>query len=602
MSPRAPHSNPAGVTESPPPLQTATLVQATRLEIPTSTLQQFAQAAPLDATLLHDIRAAVVELNDRMQYRSNILGDACVTLQSGYNAMVDNLDRLQQGMEAHSRTLACLMNENQSLKQQIDSTREQLSVDMRQQLAITREQLSVVQAKAEAAVLGPQQWQAQVEAHIVTIQNNLDAGFRKASSEKDDLQSRLTLLEQACKRNDGRLDDLVQKGLGEHDGAVMPEDVAGLHASVATMSDRQAAMEQNLEVLHQTWEAYALHSDLLEGENIVDEAGINEYEAEWWAADPCMPPGHQTENLDTAAGPQPAEHPPGLEVQQDGSRELPSAAEPKPEHGSVASVTAGAIPLGRWKLLQDVPLLNLGSGEPWELGMRLRTWIKQVETISSTIAGSFGDYVKNQFQIADQCIPSELKQGVLEKNDESEPIRAVDLLEGVLETLQPGGAAEVQSLHAFVRSLQPASTAKEALSTLRRWRLARTRATSLSLPQVAPYEELKALETLVRNLERRHDRFRTMLGLLRTQPDIIRPTVRGVESMVALIDQQLQLLSADEHVKNNRQNEPDSQAAKGKGGGKGKGDGKGNGGSPIDFNPDYHSWSAGRVPDVVENR
>ncbi|CAE7661265.1 unnamed protein product [Symbiodinium sp. CCMP2592] len=622
MSPRAPHSNPAGVTESPSPLQTATLVQATRLEIPTSILQQFAQAASLDATLLHDIRAAVVELNDRMQYRSNILGDACVTLHSGYNAMVDNLDRLQQGMEAHSRTLACLMNENQSLKQQIDSTREQLTQSRRKPR---------LQCWAK-------QWQAQVEAHIVTIQNNLDAGFRKASSEKDDLQTRLTLLEQACKRNDGRLDDLVQKGLGEHDGAVMPEvraemdtlgttvcehmqrldemfqDVAGLHASVATMSDRQAAMEQNLEVLHQTWEAYALHSDLLEGENIVDEAGINEYEAEWWAADPCMPRGHQTENLDTAAGPQPAEHPPGLEVQQDGSRELPSAAEPKPEHGSVASVTAGAIPLGRWKLLQDVPLLNLGSGEPWELGMRLRTWIKQVETISSTIAGSFGDYVKNQFQIADQrhqrrssglvslealrevpladlenenrlvlllirWIPSELKQGVLEKNDESEPIRAVDLLEGVLETLQPGGAAEMQSLNAFVRSLQPASTAKEALSTLRRWRLARTRATSLSLPQVAPYEELKALETLVRNLERRHDRFRTMLGLLRTQPDIIRPTVTGVESMVALIDQQLQLLSADEHVKNNRQNEPDSQAAKGKGGGKGKGDGKGNGGS-----------------------
>eukprot|EP00439_Symbiodinium_sp_Y106_P042014 s1513_g5.t1 len=464
MSPRAPLSNPANVTGSISPLQTATFVQATRLEIPTSILQQFAQAASLDASMLHDIRAAVVELNGRMQYRSNILGDACVTLHSGYNAMVDNLDRLQQGMEAHSRTLACLMNENQSLKQQLDSTREQLSVDMRQQLAITREQLSAVQATAEAAMMGPQQWQAQIEAHMVTIQNNLDAGFKKASSVNDDLQSRLTLLEQACERNDSRLGDLAQIGLGEHDGQVMPE----------------AAMQQNLDVLHQTWESYALHSDLLDGENIVDGPGIDAYEAEWF--------GGETGRI------------PGI------------------AHGSVTSATAGAVPLGRWKLLQDVPLLNLGSGEPWELGMRLRTWIKQVETISSTIAGSFGDYVKSQFQIADQryqkrssglvslealrevpaadlenenrfvlllirCIPSELKQGVLEKNDESEPIRAVDLLEGVLETLQPGGAAEMQSLHAFVRSLQPASTAKEALSTLRRWRLARTRATSLSLPQ-----------------------------------------------------------------------------------------------------------------------
>ena len=101
-------------------------MQATRQEIPTSILQQFAQAASLHASLLHELRAAVVELNDRMQYRANVLGDACVTLHSGYNAIVDNLDRLQQGMEAHSRTLACLMNENQSLRQEIDSTCEHL--------------------------------------------------------------------------------------------------------------------------------------------------------------------------------------------------------------------------------------------------------------------------------------------------------------------------------------------------------------------------------------------------------------------------------------------------------------------------------------------
>ena len=287
--------------------------------------------------MLHDIRAAVVELNGRMQYRSNILGDACVTLHSGYNAMVDNLDRLQQGMEAHSRTLACLMNENQSLKQQLDSTREQLSVDMRQQLAITREQLSAVQATAEAAMMGPPQWQAQIEAHMVTIQNNLDAGFKKASSVNDDLQSRLTLLEQACERNDSRLGDLAQKGLGNMTdksclrcvprwirGAQRYVSRCSLHALVASMSDRQAAMQQNLDVLHQTWESYALHSDLLDGENIVDGPGIDAYEAEWWAADPCMPPGHQPEIPDPAAGPRPAEHPPGLEGKQEGSRELPT--------------------------------------------------------------------------------------------------------------------------------------------------------------------------------------------------------------------------------------------------------------------------------------
>eukprot|EP00439_Symbiodinium_sp_Y106_P001148 s3359_g1.t1 len=100
-----------------------------------------------------------------------------------------------------------------------------------------------------------------------------------------------------------------------------------------------------------------------------------------------------------------------------------------------------------------------------------------------------------------------LKQNVLEKGDESEPMRAIALLEGILETLQPGGAAEMQSLQSFVRNLKPVNTAK-GLSVLRRWRLARSRAVALALPQVAPFEELGALGTLALNLEKRHDRLR----------------------------------------------------------------------------------------------
>ena len=177
-----------------------------------------------------------------------------------------------------------------------------------------------------------------------------------------------------------------------------------------------------------------------------------------------------------------------------------------------------------------------------------------------------------------RCVPAELKQNVLEKGDESEPMRAIALLEGILETLQPGGAAEMQSLQSFVRNLKPVNTAKEGLSVLRRWRLARSRAVALALPQVAPFEELGALGTLALNLEKRHDRLRTMLSLLRTRPEIIRPTPEGVDSMINLLDQQFQLLLADEHVKTGRRDrddELDPSAKKGKGkDGKGKGKGK----------------------------
>ena len=61
----------------------------------------------------------------------------------------------------------------------------------------------------------------------------------------------------------------------------------------------------------------------------------------------------------------------------------------------------GSIHHGRRKLLQEVSALKLGSGEPCELGMRLRTWTKQVEAVAGTIAPSCSDYVKSQFQLAE---------------------------------------------------------------------------------------------------------------------------------------------------------------------------------------------------------
>ena len=149
----------------------------------------------------------------------------------------------------------------------------------------------------------------------------------------------------------------------------------------------------------------------------------------------------------------------------------------RPEAKASRSGENGSIRHGWWKLLQDVPALKLGAGEPWEQGMKLRTWFKQVETIAGTTTDSFGAYVKQQFKWAGdrhkqrlaglhqlpspprvlpedsenenrlvllliRCVPAGLKQNVLEKGDESEPMRAI---EGILETLQPGGAEEMQS-------------------------------------------------------------------------------------------------------------------------------------------------------------
>ena len=595
----------------------ATFMQAVRLDVPTAVLQQFAQASALDSSLLDDLRAAVVELHDRMHYRTNVLGGVATTLHQGYNSMLESLERVQQGIEAHTRVIETVIRENQA---------------MRAELEATRTQLAEAKAEAQAAKMGPQQWQAQIEAHLIKIESELEAHVKQQLLHLDATWTkRMDQLEKATAERlaevemvavNGPVDESRLRSLEGAQGE-QSEKVAHLLGRVGelegSVKDHDQALARNLDALQQVEirhdrlvEEVALLQGVCEHFHLDPDVGrqsqeewkaeVDTYEADWWGQ--CQAADGPKANPPQTQTPEAPEKPPGLlEVKQSVTSSTPASSADKIHHG-------------RWKLLQDAPVLILGSGEPWEQGMRLRTWIKQVETISGTIAESFGAYVKRQFHLAEsrhqqrlagvhnlealpevshadsehenrlvllliRCVPAELKQSVLEKNDEAEPLRSVSLVEGVLETLQPGGAAEMQSLHGFARSLQPASTARDALSTLRRWRLARTRSASLNLPQVAPYEELQALSTLVKILERRHDRFRTMLGLLRTRPEIIRPTPVGVEEMVNLLEQQLQLISADEHVRTNRQGDSDPQAAKGKG--KGKASSEGSASKPCPF-------------------
>ena len=90
---------------SPNSTTTATLMQATRLDIPVQVLEQFAQASVLDASILEDLRSAVVELHDRMQYRTNVLGIAATSLNTGYNQLPEHVERTLQSVEAHTRAL-----------------------------------------------------------------------------------------------------------------------------------------------------------------------------------------------------------------------------------------------------------------------------------------------------------------------------------------------------------------------------------------------------------------------------------------------------------------------------------------------------------------
>ena len=150
------------------------------------------------------------------------------------------------------------------------------------------------------------------------------------------------------------------------------------------------------------------------------------------------------------------------------------------------------------------------------------------------------------------------------------------LLEEVVTLVQPGGREEVASLLSYIRGLQPATSAKEALEIIRKWRTARARAAALGLPATAPSEAMRSLSSLTRPLEKKLDSLCTRLSIMKL--------AHGVTMILNTLENELRQASADETVRLNKQqstSEDVPTAAKGKGKGKeadkGKGKGKGKG-------------------------
>ena len=144
-------------------------------------LEQFAQQNTIDNEILGDLRAAVIELHDRMQHRTNVLGTATTSLADGYNLVVENLGRLQQGLDAHSEVISRLAQDNQGSHEEIEATRAQLEE---------------VRAMAQPPRLGPEQWQAQVEAHILKLQNEFDMRMKQVDDDHRSTKSRIRSLEE----------------------------------------------------------------------------------------------------------------------------------------------------------------------------------------------------------------------------------------------------------------------------------------------------------------------------------------------------------------------------------------------------------------------
>ena len=245
------------------------------------------------------------------------------------------------------------------------------------------------------------------------------------------------------------------------------------------------------------------------------------------------------------------------------------------------------IPEGRWKLLKDLPKLELTGAQSWEQGAQYHSWRAQCTTIFSGVGHAFAQYAKLVWSQAEQLyqdkatnmkmprvpevrsehldfearftsallriLPEAIRTPAVENADDG-CISSVMLCVGVLSRLQPAGPEEASSLLSFLRTPPTASTAQDLEGLMRRYTLALRRVEQLQMPPIAPSEQIKALQAMTKTVERKYNTFHMRLNLLRLFPEASsRPTVEGVERLRTTIEQQLHELTADEIAKESRQ-------------------------------------------------
>ena len=244
------------------------------------------------------------------------------------------------------------------------------------------------------------------------------------------------------------------------------------------------------------------------------------------------------------------------------------------------------IPETAYKLLKDAPKLDLSAGgEPWEIGMMVHQWRVETRTVMTAIHLQFAAYFDRTYdqgreryerkrlsgceeplpslEAADsemetrlsltllKCLPQAVRQPVVESST-SNSVRCVLMFESLHERYAPGGREELESIQRYLRQLPSASDFKGAMTTIRRWKLARSRAQSLGLPEQAPNESIAALDSLMRVLEKKNPQLAMKSNLLRMLPDIISPTTAGLDRYLGMLEVECRRLASDQEVRDAR--------------------------------------------------
>ena len=572
-----------------------------QVTLPADLLQNLRDNISFDLGAVEDIRAALTEVNDRLNYRTNLLGQAMGTLETG-----------------HSHIFSGCMSMEDRLRSLEEALREQHGVVERQSTTWNNEMLEVRGCL--------EQVQARTQAHSVQVDQDRQREAMMAAK-LESLEGRVRDLEAACsqqeirqKEHHRRLDahstllyapTFNATGSGEAVGGTEAL-AARVDEELAKLDGRLKSWESKVDLLsrpttdaheHRRVEHFTLSPD---GQDRSEHV-----ERDWWTQVGDEPNSDEDQSANPWNISQPPAVPPGLtsHLHRSEKAKAEHSSQPAPGQSGRAPVTGQKE---QWKVLTDFPSFDFTSKTPWELGMAYSTWKRQICTVAGTASGVFQAFVEECFAEAEdryqrgargeavdtlkayhsypsgyggrlvvqllRVLPEEITAPAVEMTTPTTEIHPVQVLEELVGQVQPGGCEEQTSLTRFVRSLEAVQTASAAIQVIRRWKLARARIQTLGLPEIAPFELLRGLQNLVSRLEKRHESLRTRMSICRLDASVQLGQTRGVDLVLDNLEKELRLISANEYAKNRTSDEGDSVAHKGKGD-KGKGDGgKGSGG------------------------
>ena len=122
------------------------------------------------------------------------------------------------------------------------------------------------------------------------------------------------------------------------------------------------------------------------------------------------------------------------------------------------------------------------------------------------------------------------------------------MLDEVWNFVAPGGQEEIEGLTRFIRNPGGANTAEEARKKIRTWILGRKRAVMMQIPELSPIEQMRALEKLIKEVEKKHLDFSHRVTQMKFSREGRRPTSEWVTEFQRLIEEELAMVEADELV------------------------------------------------------